>query len=345
MVLLLGSSPGAGGPGSEEGFVTPLDTAAAAAVDDAEDASALPMLSAAMLAQAQQPLFPLSSGLEALVALSQGFVSSSGYSAGFSGLGAGAPGMLPFPAAGMGVAGSSSRGVEGLTLLGPVLEVAGAAGGRGSSSSPRHRPKQPSIAEQLEELQHILSADMAAEAAAAAVIAEEEGGHGDDSPAADGDCTMDESVSPAATGSAAGSEGGTTEEGIGFEAVGLDGLPVYGPHLPPNCNSEDEEADTDEELLRLLQQQQQHHGSQVPRSASHDSSDNQISVERMLQLLSINAPQGPHSAPLVVSGPPMPLQNLSGSPVTAIEELGNVTSASSAGSRAGDDVQQSVGSA
>jgi hypothetical protein len=246
--------------------------------------------------------------------------------------------MLPLPTAGMGAGGGngeSSRGVEGLTLLGPVLEVAGGCG-----SSPRHRPKQPSIAEQLEELQHILSADMAAEAAAA-LIAEEEGEDGDGSAAADGDCTMDEPVSPAAAGSAEGSEGGTTEEGLGFEAVGLDGLPVHRPPPRPNSDNEgeEEEAIADEQLLQLLQ-----HGSHAPHSVSADTGDNDISVERMLQLLSINAQQGQHSTPLVMSGPPMPLRNLSSSPVTAIEELGNVESPSSAGSRAGDDAKQSLGS-
>jgi hypothetical protein len=302
--------------------------------DGAAAAVLPPVLSAALQGQPlpiAQPLFPLgSAGFEALVAMSQGFAHSSAECSS----GMGAPGMLPLP---MGIADSSSCGVvEGLTLLGPVLggaaaAAAGVRGGSNGSSPPHHRPKQPSIAEQLEELQHILSADMAAEAAA--VIAEERIDEGSDGGSAAGVGPQD-GVSPtaAALGSAECSEGGgSSEEGIGFEAVGLDGLPVYGPHLPPQTGSSSEEVEDGEEegdeerLLRLLAvQQQQQPGVDA---AGMSAAGSGMSVERMLELLNAGgAGQAvPISASLVVSGPPMPLQGLSTSPVTAIEELGNVT--------------------
>jgi hypothetical protein len=233
--------------------------------------------------------------------------------------------MLPLPLGLDSSSSSSMRGVEGLTLLGPVLGGAAAAG-----SSPKHRPKQPSIAEQLQELQHILSADMAAEAAAAAGAAEgvlEEEVDGEEQ----GGYMGEGNGSTAAAGSSAGSEGNTTEDGIGFEAVGLDGLPVYGPHLPPqsNSNSDDEVGDDARaELLRLLRAQQD--GTQT--LGDDDAGD--ISVERILELLNAGTQPEMGMLEMSISGPG---QLRSRSPVTAITELPNSSAGSTADAGKGFD--------
>jgi hypothetical protein len=175
---------------------------------------------------------------------------------------------------------------------------------------------------------------MAVEAAAAAAAAGMGDGSeaGEDEQQGSGGSGMDEPVSPVVMeGSREGSEGegGTTEEGIGFEAVGLDGLPVYGPHLPANSD--------DSEGLGVDGDGEEEVGEEDEEVGSGD-----MSVARMLQMLSMTAQQQQraHSTPLVVSAPPAPLMNPTGSPVTAIEELGNVTSPSSAGSRAGGSAGQ-----
>jgi hypothetical protein len=152
---------------------------------------------------------------------------------------------------------------------------------------------------------------MAAEAAAAEGALDKQGDVGDVEQLGYLE-EVDESA--AAAGSSAGSEGGTTEDGIGFEAVGLDGLPVYGPHLPPqsNSNSDDEvNDDARAELLRLLRAQQD--GTET----LGDDVAGDISVDRILELL--NAGTQPVS-PMGISGPG---QMRSGSPITAITELPN----------------------
>jgi len=265
----------------------------------------------------QHPFPHLSTELQALAAISQGLVGGS-----YAG-----EDMLPLPAD----ADRHNRGLQGLTLLGPVLGPHDAAAGAGGIS-PHHRPKQRSLVEQLEELQHILSADMAAEAAAAVGDAAAGGQE-------EGDPLDADAASSAARASADGSEGSVPDDGLGFEAVGLDGLPVYGPHAQPESHSSSEIEDDEAKLLRMLAA-----AAAAAPEPQDDAADDDISLERMLQLL--NAGSQPaaagidmgglsaaQSSPMVVSAPPMPLRALSGSPVTAITELGNVSSAGSSSSR------------